>query len=145
MSWGIRITVLYMSFVTLILSLVFITTQNKDELESKDYYRQELDYQNKIDAIKNANDLITPIGYEVKGKEILISVPAELRSETFKGEVFLFKPSNSSKDLTLAFSPDANGTASIKSEKIIKGFYKMKITIYSNNRKYIKEEVINIH
>jgi len=145
MSWGIRITVLYMSFVTLILSLVIITTKNKEELESKDYYKQELDYQNKIDAIQNANNLATPITYEVKGKEIVISIPAELRGSTFKGEVFLFKPSDSSKDLNLMFKPDANGVANIKNSKIENGVYKMKITVNSNSKKYIKEEVINIH
>jgi hypothetical protein len=145
MSWGVRITVLYMSFVTLILSLVYITTKNKDELESKDYYRQELDYQNKIDAIRNANNLATPVSYEVKGKAIVIAVPAELRGETFKGEVFLFKPSDSTKDLTLNFTPDADGKALVESSKIQPGVYKMKITISNNNKKYIKEEVINIH
>ena len=145
MSWGIRITVLYMSFVTLILSLVYITTKNKDELESKDYYRQELDYQNKIEAMQNANNLLSPIDYEIKQKEIIITVPQELRSSGFKGEVFLFKPSDSSKDLIIGFVPDANGSAKISSNKIEPGVYKMKVTIHSNSKKYIKEEVINIH
>lgn len=145
MSWGIRITVLYMSFVTLILSLVYITTKNKDELESKDYYRQELDYQNKIEAMQNANNLLSPIDYEIKQKEIIITVPQELRSSSFKGEVFLFKPSDSSKDLIIGFVPDVKGVAKISSSKIERGVYKMKISIYSEDKKYIKEEVINIH
>jgi len=144
MSWGVRITVLYMSFVTLILSLVFITTKNKDELEAKDYYRQELDYQNKIDAIKNANELVTPIGYEVNGKVISLQIPAELRTKDFTGEVYLFRPSDSSRDINLAFKLNENGTADVTDNKLISGVYKMKITLTSNSKKYIREEVINL-
>lgn len=145
MSWGIRITVLYMSFVALILTLVFITTKNKDELESKDYYAQELDYQNKIEAIKNANALASPISYEVNGRIVNINVPVELKSNDFKGEIYFFRPSDSSKDINLKFNVDANGKVSITDSKLLTGVYKMKITLLSNAKKYIKEEVINIH
>lgn len=144
MSWGIRITLLYLSFVVLILSLVFITTRNKEELESKDYYRQELDYQNKINAIKSANELATPIQYEVSGKTISITIPAELQSKDFSGEVYLFRPSDSSKDLNLKFALDANGKANISDSRLLTGVYKMKITVVSNSKKYIKEEVVNL-
>ena len=144
MSWGIRITVLYLSFVVLILSLVFITTRNKEELESKDYYRQELDYQNKINAIKSANELATPINYEVNGKTISIAIPAELLSKDFAGEVYLFRPSDASKDLNLKFNVDANGKANIADSRLLTGVYKMKITVLSNSKKYIKEEVVNL-
>lgn len=144
MSWGIRITVLYMSFVTLILSLVFITTKNKDELESKDYYRQELDYQNKINAIKNANELVTPIQYEVDGKIISLDIPSELKTKDFEGEVYLFRPSDSSKDLNLKFKLSENGKINITDSKLVSGVYKMKITVTSNSKKYIREEVINL-
>lgn len=145
MSWGIRITVLYLSFVALILTLVFVTTKNKEELESKDYYAQELDYQNKIEAIKNANALASPINYEVVGKTVNINVPVELQSKDFKGEIYFFRPSDSSKDVKLAFNIDANGKVSITESKLVKGVYKMKITALSNAKKYIKEEVININ
>lgn len=144
MSWGIRITVLYMSFVTLILTLVYITTNNKEELESKDYYKQELAYQSKIDAITNANLLASPINYEVNGKIIDITIPAELQTKDFLGEIYFFRPSDASKDLNLKFNVGGSGKISITDSKLLKGVYKMKITINSNGKKYIKEEVINI-
>lgn len=145
MSWGIRITVLYLSFVVLILTLVFITTKNKEELESKDYYKQELAYQSKIDAIKNANNLISPINYQVSGKVVSISIPAELQTKDFSGEIYFFRPSDATKDINLKFKVDASGQVSITDSKLLAGVYKMKITVNSNGKKYIKEEVINMN
>lgn len=145
MSWGIRITLLYLSFVALILTLVVITTNNKDELESKDYYKQELAYQSKIDAISNANHLSNPINYEVDGKIIHITIPHELQTKDFMGEVYFFRPSDASKDLNLKFHTNGDGKVSITDSKLIKGVYKMKISMNSKGKKYIKEEVININ
>ncbi len=145
MSWGIRITVLYMSFVVLILTLVFITTKNKEELESKDYYKQELAYQSKIDAITNANSLSSPINYQVSGKVVSINIPAELQTKDFTGEIYFFRPSDASKDINLKFKMDGSGQVNITDSKLVSGVYKMKITVNSNGKKYIKEEVINMN
>jgi hypothetical protein len=145
MSWGIRITVLYMSFVVLILTLVFITTKNKEELESKDYYKQELAYQSKIDAITNANSLSSPINYQVSGKVVSISIPAELQTKDFSGEIYFFRPSDATKDINLKFKVDGSGQVSITDSKLLPGVYKMKITVNSKGKKYIKEEVINMN
>ncbi|MBK7665951.1 MAG: FixH family protein [Sphingobacteriaceae bacterium] len=145
MSWGIRITVLYMSFVVLILTLVFITTKNKEELESKDYYKQELAYQSKIDAITNANSLSSPINYQVSGKVVSINIPAELQTKDFTGEIYFFRPSDASKDINLKFKMDGSGQVNITDSKLVSGVYKMKITVNSNGKKYIKEELINMN
>ncbi|MBK6834853.1 MAG: FixH family protein [Bacteroidetes bacterium] len=56
MSWGVRITALYLACVALIVTLVFVSANQDIELESKDYYAQELKYQ-KNDALNNSNDL----------------------------------------------------------------------------------------
>ena len=45
MSWGIKITILYLGFVALILTLVFTCFGHKSELEYKDYYVRELKFQ----------------------------------------------------------------------------------------------------
>ena len=42
MNFGVKITVLYLSFVALILTLVFMSFSQKVELVSKDYYAQEI-------------------------------------------------------------------------------------------------------
>lgn len=145
MSWGIRITALYLGFVALILTLVFISSHQKVELESKDYYKQELAYQDKIDAIQNANNLSIPISYSVSGKSIVLTIPNDLNTNDFSGEVYLLKPSDSSKDLQLKLNPNKSGIITLNNQKITQGVYKMKITVKSGGKEYIKEEVVNFN
>lgn len=142
MSWGIRITVLYLAFVALILTLVFTCMGEKIELESKDYYAKELKFQNQIDATNNVSSLSVPIEHLVKDKTVELTIPKELLSADFKGEAYFFRPSDSTKDKTIALKPDANGKQLLSDAGFIKGAYKLKISIESNGKSYYKEDVI---
>jgi len=41
MNWGLKITLLYVGFVAMILTLVFKASGEKVDLVTKDYYAQE--------------------------------------------------------------------------------------------------------
>ncbi len=69
MNFGSKITVLYLSFVGLILTLVFMCFGQKVELVSKDYYAQELKFQDKIDAINNEKGLSGSISHSLNAKK----------------------------------------------------------------------------
>jgi FixH len=142
MNWGTKITVLYLGFVALILSLVFTCFGQKTELESKDYYAKELQFQNQINATSNANGLLKPLEHLVNGKSVLIKIPSELLTADFKGEVEFIRPSDSSKDLKLSLMPNTIGEQTIKDPSFIKGVYKMKISIESHGKNYFEESAI---
>lgn len=142
MSWGIRITLLYLGFVALILTLVFTCMGEKVELESKDYYAKELKFQNQINATDNVNTLSVPITHLVKNKTVELSIPQELMTAGFKGEAYFFRPSDSDKDKAITLNPDANGKQILSDASFIKGVYKLKISIESNGKSYYKEDVI---
>ena len=54
MNWGWKIALLFSGFVLFILFLVFKSVQQDFYLVSKDYYKQEIEYQKVIDGMKNA-------------------------------------------------------------------------------------------
>lgn len=141
MSWGIRITLLYLGFMALILTLVFTCINNKSELESKDYYARELKYQAQLDAANNANALEKQIGYRIMDRAVLIQIPDELLSDNIQGKVDFLRPSDASKDKTVPLQPDANGIQAID-PGFIKGAYKMQISFTSNGKSYFKEAII---
>ncbi|MBL7919906.1 MAG: FixH family protein [Bacteroidia bacterium] len=144
MSWGIRITIVYTGFVMLISSLVFISSTNKSELVAKDYYAQELKYQDRIDAIENETHLKSSIQYELKANEIILAFPDVINDKTFTGEIIFFRPSDSSKDKKFKLTFNENGKQSIKRSQLAKGLYKMCITWSSNNKTFYKERIITI-
>jgi hypothetical protein len=94
MSWGYRITFLYLGFVGIIITLVTISSQNKEELVAKDYYAQELLYQNKLNAINNEKQLDKSITHEVTDASIILTSPFEKS----KGTIQFFCPSDSKND-----------------------------------------------
>ena len=143
MSWGIRITILYLSFVVLILTLAFTCFGEKVELESKDYYAKELKFQDQLNATNNANNLATSIEHTVINKLVELVFPAEVLSPDFQGTVTFFRPSDSSKDVTLTLKPDSNGKQSISNSSFIKGVYKMQISFTSKGKSFYKEDIIN--
>ena len=53
MNWGWKITLLYISFAAGILTLVFLSINQKIDLVDKNYYERELVHQSRLDQQKN--------------------------------------------------------------------------------------------
>lgn len=144
MSWGFRITILYLSFVALIVTLVVLCYGQKVELVSKDYYKQELQYQDRIDAINNANSATQTISHSVEGNIITLNASPEFMQSGFKGTINFFRPSDSSKDFNTELKFDADGKQVIAGDQLEKGLYKMQLSWQSGGKNYFKEQVITI-
>lgn len=144
MNFGVKITILYMSFVGMILTLVFMCFGQKVELESKDYYAQELKFQDKIDAINNEKNLKGSINYQVNGNEIILIADSSLQTDGLTGTINFFRPSDSSKDISLKMN-FKNGKQVLNTRALLHGTYKMQLTWRANNANYFKEEVVFIN
>lgn len=143
MSWSIRITLLYLSFVALIVSMVIISSNNGEELVSKDYYAQELKYQERIDAMNNDAALTDGMSYSVNDKSIIFVAPESLANTSITGEIFFFCPAHSANDVKVPIH-FANGTQEMNKNMLKPGVYKVKIDYNANNKKYFHEGVITI-
>lgn len=141
MNFGVKITILYLSFVGLILTLVFMAYGHKVELVSKDYYAQELKYQDKIDAINNANAMPGSISHAVTKNEISLQVNPDILTPDFKGHIYFYRPSDSAKDkkIDMAFSDNKQ---IISTKDLTHGTYKMQLSWTSGGKPFFKEEVI---
>jgi len=144
MNWGLRITLVYLGFVALIVSMVVISSSSKSELVAKDYYAQELNYQQRINAINNEKALAESIMFENNSNDITLFYPAMEQEKDFSGELVFFRPSDSSKDLKLNLKFDQKGRLMIKKSDLSKGIYKVCISWHNNGKDYYKEEVINL-
>ena len=143
MSWGKKITVLYLAFVALIVTLVVLCFGQKVELETKDYYAQEIKFQDKIDAISNEKNLATTITHQLQGTQIILNADSSLLSKGLEGTINFYRPSDSSKDMNLKMI-FTNNQQIINTSTLIHGVYKMQLSWVSNDTKYFKEDVIFI-
>lgn len=141
-SWSYRITFLYLGFVAIIVSLVVISSRNGEELVAKDYYAQEIQYQQRLDAINNEKSLSESIVHSVSEEGITLTLPANFVK--VNGELYLFCPSDSKKDIRFPLDFNAEGKQIIKRSAISKGAYKMKLSWSDGVKEYFREEVIVI-
>ena len=103
-----------------------------------------VDYQNKINAMHNANELAEEISYQIKNNKIIITAPETLYKGEFKGQVNFYRPSDSNKDFKLKMKFNELGEMMIPIEKLSKGIYHLQLSWNINNKEYYKEKVINI-
>lgn len=144
MNFGGKIVILYLSFVALILTLVFNCYSMDVDLVSKDYYAQEINFQQKINATNNEKELKSSITHVINGKTVVLSIDSVLLSNDFNGTVTFFRPSDSKKDVSFKMN-FVNNQQIIDSKELIHGAYKLQLSWTSNQKNYFKEEVIFIN
>lgn len=104
MSWGNKILMVIIVFVSGILFMVYKTTTQRSEMVTTNYYEKELVYQNTIDARGNVNSLADTVRYNLVNNELAISFPKDFAGQEVTGEANLYFPSDQSKDITHSFS-----------------------------------------
>lgn len=144
MSWGKKITILYLSFVMLIVTMVSLCFGQKVELESKDYYAQELKFQDRIDAVSNEKNLPSTITHVLNKSDLTLTADSSVIGKDFSGSINFFRPSDSSKDLKLDMK-FMNDQQVVNTSQLIRGVYKMQLSWLSNGKSYFREEVIFIN
>ncbi len=145
MNWGFKITILYVGFVALILSMVSMAMRQKVDLVSKDYYEQELKYQDKIDRKNRTHSLKEPLSWEVKQGTLVLKFPGEFNGEKINGSIYFFRPSDAAMDKTIPVTTDTSVVLNISTNQLKKGLYKMQISWEVNKEEYYNEGIIQIN
>lgn len=144
-SWGFKITLLYVGFVILIVSMVAMAMRQKVDLVSSDYYEQELNYQDKINKADHANALKETLSWEVKTGKLILKFPAQFKGKKINGSIYFFRPSDASMDNTVSIPTDTSCIQNIATDHLKKGVYKMQINWNVNKEEYYNEGIIHIN
>jgi hypothetical protein len=142
MSWGKKIAILYIGFVVMILFLVIKTLNEKTDLVTEDYYKDELNYQEKINREQAAVTASFQPEINSSPGNVEIVLPDSLIIKKATGSITFYRPSDSSGDFTVALQPDANGRQQIKSDKLQKGIYTIEINMSCEGKNYYFENSI---
>lgn len=146
MNWGWKIVVLYTLFVIMTLSMVFYFMRQDVDLVAKDYYRQEIEYQDQIDKIENARSLKEPVDLEYVANQNLIKLkfPAAHLREGIDGTIHLYRPSNAKEDKLVQVKPMADGQQLINVGDLRDGFWKVKISWSAGGTDYYDEHAVTL-
>lgn len=142
MSWGTKIAILYIGFVAMIVALVVKSSQVNTDLVSADYYAQELKFQDKINGQKNLSNLTNSIECVTERNAVLITLPEELRNNSTKGEIVIYRPSDALLDVKQILKADTSGIQRIQSKSFKRGLYKVQLNCSSQGKNYFFEKDI---
>lgn len=143
-SWGWKAGLLYASFVAMMVFMVVVSTRQKIDLVSKDYYKDELEYQRVIDAGKNQSELSVPLIIRANESVISLEFPNEFKDKMLKGEIHFYSPVNDKWDRKIALIAE-NNSMSISRTKLQNTLYTMKINWEADGKKYYQETAINLN
>ena len=143
MNWGRKIALAYGGFVVFMVGLVYLCLQQKDIfLVTKEYYKEELAYQDKIDAMKNVHGLSAEVGIDYTPEGILVKFPDECLGAT--GQAVLYRPSDADKDVNIPFRLTASPALPIASADLDRGLWILKGDWKQNNKNYYLEQKLTL-
>lgn len=141
MNWGKSMLFVYLAFVAGILFMVVKAFGHDFDLVTEDYYAEELRFQNRIDAEKNALPFVDSVSIEVAENSIKLKFPAALAGMQ-EGKAYFYKASDASEDVHLALQPDATGIVEFGKEQFAKGFYTLKLSWVESGKEYFMQRNI---
>ena len=134
-SWGKGIVIAMSLFIGFIVSLSVILMTRQIDLDSEDYYKMEINYQEEINQLNNMNKLAVSPEVVVKNNMLNILLPDKLPIE--HAEIVLSRPDNSNLDQK--FPIEGTQFFSIPLEKLVKGKYNYELKFEANKTSYLRK------
>ncbi|MGZ5245597.1 MAG: FixH family protein [Flavitalea sp.] len=145
LNWGHKIIFVFLAFVTLMVTLVYKSVKTDFDLVSKEYYKDELAYQNVIDATSNAYKLSSGMKVDLTESQVVITLPEEMKGKSIKGAVHFYCPIQADNDRKVNLEPDLNGIVAFNKTEFITAPYTVKVTWEADGINYYSEEKILIN
>ena len=95
MNWGTKIVFSFIAFAGLIITMVVISMRQDVSLVAKDYYVQEIAYQDQIDKIQNQKALESEPTIKLSQEFVEVS----MNTVFDEGTIHFFRPSDASQDM----------------------------------------------
>ena len=139
LSWGYKIMFVYIAFVAGMGFLAFKASSQKFDLVTKDYYDQELKYQQVIDQAANSSKLSAPVTIERNEGELRISFPDEMKNKKKLVDFYLYYAADAKKDFRKSF--ELNENELVQALPVgMKGMYELKLSWEAEGVKYYFEK-----
>ena len=123
--------------------LVVIAVSNGPELVARDYYDQEIQYQQRINQLKRTHPWSSEIAvdYDAAGGAVMVRVPSA-HADTAHGQVMFYRPAQSGLDQVVPLKPDGAGRQSIPANDLEAGLWRVRLEWESEGRTYYADRVL---
>jgi nitrogen fixation protein FixH len=143
--WPYAIVVAMVLFMGYIAMFVYKAMNQDVDLVSKDYYQQEIQYQDQIDRVgrtKAAGDVV--IKYNAEAQTVLLQLPETFKGKPVSGKINLFRPSDDKLDQELPLQLGRDMSQLIETTDLKKGLWKVRLSFAADNETYYAEQTIQV-
>jgi hypothetical protein len=144
LNWGHKITIVLILFAVLMFTLVYKSIKTDFELVSKDYYKDELQYQQVIDGSSNAATLSSNIIITQNEQGVTVQFPNEMKGKLLEGELWFYCAYNDTKDRRIKIDVTNEAVQFIERSKLAAGNYIVKTTWKAAGTGYYNEQSFSI-
>jgi hypothetical protein len=144
MNWGYKIAVFFGAFVLITTGVTVYLMNQKVDVVTENYYEKELKYQDQIDKITRTRALKESVEITNTGKELIIKFPNLPDKNQNKDLISLYRPSDDSKDVKIPVQTDTSRTQVVSIDRLVRGYWKVKINWTSGGSEYYFESVFNL-
>jgi nitrogen fixation protein FixH len=134
------------AFICFISYIIFFVTQamrSEVNLVSKDYYQQELDYQNHIEVMNRtaAQSQEVSVAAPAGANQVIINIPG---ANKIAGNIQFFRPSDAGQDFQVSIKLNESQNQIINTEKLAKGLWRVKISYNRDGQSFYNETQIKL-
>lgn len=145
LNWGTGIFIGFLAFISFIMYFVITMSTDKKyahDLVTEEYYKQELGYQNEIDAQKNGIKSDRRIKIKKVAGGLQLEFPEVLSVSEITGKVFLYRPSNKQLDFNIPVVL-SNTHLLIPDKRLLDGRWNITVDWKYKNTSYLHKEQIS--
>ncbi len=143
MNWGNRVIIILVVFVAGIISMVYISMRQTNEVMDANYYEREMKYQQVIDGKKNLLSLNDSVSIKNNGAVIKIAFPPSTVAKLDSGSIQFMKLSDAKDDKFIPMSGSKTELYQIPLSYIARGFYKVRVEWSNEGKPYYHEQNFN--
>jgi hypothetical protein len=140
MNFGKWIVVAFVLFAGFIATLVTVCMRQDIPLVTKEYYQEELKYQEQIVREQNTQQLAEKPDVTISENALKIQYAA--LSQVEGGELKLFRPSDPRLDQVFAIERSSGTSQTFQIENAEPGLYRARLTWQQQGREYFFEKIV---
>lgn len=145
MNWGNKLLLVFAIFGSGMSYMVYRCMQTPVDLVSKDYYKEELAYQQVIDGTRHANALSTQPRLAPSSDGLHLQLPAEMKQKSLTGLIRFYCPADATRDRDIPLMPDTEAGQTIPKDVLSPGQYTVSVSWNAAGTSYFSQQPLTIH
>ncbi|MGN6435527.1 MAG: FixH family protein [Agriterribacter sp.] len=144
MNWGHKLTIVILVFVSWMAYMVYRCATTDFQLVEKEYYKNELRYQQVIDGTSRANKLSSQATVTRQHDKVIVQLPEEMKDRAVEGKLWFYCAYDAALDKNMQLEVNSRGEQVLDASAFEPGNYIVKIEWMCNDISYFTQQKLSL-